>query len=518
MRKLALCLLLILTLALPASPADYYHLTDYVTNTYGSALSGVFVYIYDPPGQASTTATAYTDLAGSNSVTYPLTTDSNGMWECYIANGTYDINVVHSGHNIDQTWDNYMVPLPTSPSVACVDTLKGCTDDTLHVRASDGARHGVLQVNNLMLENAYGHDGDRAAIRFGPSASGTDNPHARIYLPYYGLLWMTRSGYSARVPNYDWNGGTPIYNGHMMLGIGGTTGKAFNWQFWEDTQITFARAMGDSVAGDTTGLRYNDRSVISFSRKLSAPDGGTPPDAAYATADTQRCDAYQSLDIRNDHFNRLSWMHIPRGAGVDTLHGVLEGPYGTPDYGIKLQTDLPDSNGSEGRRDAVRIRWHMSPSSGEIRYAGSSFLTMYEHDTVNYRFARDYLELRPSKEGNVNKGIRFFGSGGGATKMKIDNSEGAFLLYVTNKRLNIYDSDGSDDATLDCYQADFNYLTSAPLRGALPTVAEMQVLGNGTYVFRHFDTEPAIGGTLFVWDDADTTFHYFVQDGTKAAN
>jgi hypothetical protein len=98
-------LLLCIALACPA--ANYYHLRDYVTNTYGTAISGASVQVYNP--NTTTNPSAYTDLAGGTGVSWPLTTDSNGMFGCYLAQGTYDIYIVHSGHRIDTTWDNYMV-------------------------------------------------------------------------------------------------------------------------------------------------------------------------------------------------------------------------------------------------------------------------------------------------------------------------------------------------------------------------------------------------------------------------
>lgn len=436
--------LAVLAIALACPAADYYHLRDHVTTKSGYAASGVYVYIYTP--NTTTPVTAYTDLAGSTAATFPLTTDSNGMFECYIADGNYDITHVHSGWNIDTTWDNYMVGIVTGVdslgSVTCVDTLKGCSDDTLHIRASDGARHGVLQTNQLVLENAWGHDGDKAAITFGPYASGTDNINARIYLPYYGVFYMTRPGYNHRVPQMD---GT-TYTGHMSLGIGGTEGVATNWQFWEDVFLTWTHPRADSVAA--TGGRYLDRPVIEFGRRLTT-DGG-PPDAAYSGADTLRCDAYQSLNIRNDRGNRVRWKWGK--AQGDTCVGVLAGPYGAPDYGIRLQTDLPDSNGTNGERTAVQIRWWMTPGSNEVENASSSFLTILEHDTENYVFTRDGLELRPSKEGSINKALKFYGTGGAYSKMKMQDDETNFALYAHNRLFRVYDYDGSDDARLKVAQ------------------------------------------------------------------
>jgi len=106
MRRAAV-VLAVLLFCLTAYGADYYHLKDHVTTKSGYAVSGASVHVYNP--NTTTNPTAYTDLTGITAATFPLTTDSNGMFECYLAQGNYDLYVVHSGHQIDVTWDNYMV-------------------------------------------------------------------------------------------------------------------------------------------------------------------------------------------------------------------------------------------------------------------------------------------------------------------------------------------------------------------------------------------------------------------------
>jgi hypothetical protein len=436
-------------LALPASAADYYHLRDYVTNTYGSAVSGASVRVYNP-NTTTAASSVYTDMGGSTAVTWPLATDSNGMFECYLPTGNYDINIVHAGHSISTTWDNYFcgtVASVDSLSYVKVDTIKSASDDTVHVRASDGARHGILKTNQLVLEDALGHGDDRAAIRFG-SKTATEACNARLYFPKVGVFWASRPGYNARVPQLD---GT-TYDTHNALGVGGTTGEATNWQWWEDVALYWAHPRADSTA--TSGSRYEDRAAIEFGRRLR------PLDSAYTGKDTLRCDAYQSLNIKNDRGSRLRWMWIPRnysGSPPDSLHAARASPYGTPEYGIRFMTDLPDSNSDAGSRDAVQIRWTMLKASGSLANAGSSFLTMKEHDTESYVFARDHIELRPGKEGSVNKSIKFYGSAGDPTKLKLDDAEGSFLAYVTNGQFNIYHATGSaNTAEIDVYQVDLD--------------------------------------------------------------
>lgn len=422
-------------------------LSGNVTTRNGQVVSGCYVYVYDTG--TTTLATLYTDYAGTVSAGNPVTTDADGEYWVYMTPGGYDVNYVHAGRQID-VW-KYGVPTSvrgdvfttvTVTGAARMDTLRSVNGDTVHVRAWDNARHGVLVTNQLVLEDALGHGSDRAAIRFGP-VTGTENPNARVYLPYYGVFWMTRAGYEARVPKYD-----RTLAAHSTLGIGGTTGRATNFQFWEDVELVWAFADAESTAADTAGLRYMDRPVIGFGRRSD--------DAAYG-ADTLYCNAYQSLNITNDRADTLSWMWGKTQA--QQCIGPLGGKYGVPDYAIRLQTDFPDSNGTDGERTAVQIRWWMTPSARRIRNADSSFLTMLEHDTENYVFCRDHFELRPSKEGSVNKDIRFYGSAGSPTKLKLADGEGAFLIYLTNSTLQLRGPAGADDGTVDVNTVDGDNVT-----------------------------------------------------------
>ena len=81
-------------------------------------------------------------------------------------------------------------------------------------------------------------------------------------------------------------------------------------------------------------------------------------------------------------------------------------------------------------------------------------------------------------------------------------------------------STGSFSGDLTCAANVFvgGQLSITKTTGALPSLATVQALGTGTAYFRHFDTEPATGGTLFIWDDADTLFLCIPTSGTKAAN
>ena len=503
MRRAITCLAILL-FCVPLYGADYYHLWDQVTTKSGYAVSGASVNVYNP--NTVVNPTAYTDLAGDTPVSWPLTTDSGGMFECYLADGNYDINIVHSGWDISTTWDNYMVGAAAtidSLGVAHIDTLKGATDDTVHVRGSDGGREGVLKTNQLVLEGAYGHGAaDRAAIRFGPYAEGTENIHARVYLPYYGVFWMTRPGYSARVPKYD--PGNASFGSHNMLGIGGTTGRTTNWQFWEDVFMAWAVADAESTASDTLNTRYNDRTVFGFGRKTT--------DAAYSGVDTMFCDAYQSFNISNDRADSASWCWTKPGlqGTVPNPVGDRGGPYGAPDYGIRLQTDLPDSNGVNAYRDAFQLRWWMTPPARRINNAYSSFLTMYEHDTAHYRFRRDVFDIVTRDDGNE-KALVIHDSGSGFTTIK-NAADASTLFYPNNGELDLYYmGTGGDSARIDANRAIIDWLTLGELTGPLPSTAVADNYGSGTALYRDINTANA--GTLFIWDSADDKWHYFISDG-----
>lgn len=71
--------------------------------------------------------------------------------------------------------------------------------------------------------------------------------------------------------------------------------------------------------------------------------------------------------------------------------------------------------------------------------------------------------------------------------------------------------------TLDGTQATFTRLILEKLAGALPDTATVQGYGEGAAFWRCADAEPAGTGTLFIWDNGDTLFHYWTSAGTKAA-
>lgn len=465
MRKLALCLLTLALLTLPTNAAQYRLLRDYVTTRNGTAVSGASVQVYNP--NTTTNPTAYTDINGTTLATFPLTTDANGKYECYLRDGVFDLVITHTGWAISDTLDNVMVG-----SVATV----GSDSDSLDAYYV-GAH--VLHLGSTAtdsLERGY------------------------VDLPLNGTTWVTRRGYVLRVPNYD---GTNVAE-HFGLGIGGLTGKIDQWQFWEDQQITFAFAQGDSAAADTTGLRYVDRPVISFGRRMD--------DSAYTGKDTTRCDAFQSLNINNDRGSRLRWIWAPRGAASDTIKYDRTNPYGTPEYAIRLQSDLPDSNGTGGDRDLVQIRWWMTPASGTLKSANSSFLTILEHNTEHYALCRDYFELRPGKDTSTNKEIRFHGGAGEPTRFKLKDDESGFQMYVTGGEFDLLEAGTSGDSVrVDVNRAIVDWLTIGEITGPLPSTAVADNYGSGTIIYRDINTADA--GTLFVWDSDDDKWHYFVEDG-----
>jgi len=151
MRKFIAVLAVLLCIAPPCAATQYYHLRDYVTTKSGYVVSGASVYIY-APNSITSEATAYSDLAGSSAVSFPLTTDANGMFECYLESGNYDVVITHSGWSISTTWDNYMVAAAADTvaagefTIVETDTMHPNTGVTLYVRAADGQNDATLDV------------------------------------------------------------------------------------------------------------------------------------------------------------------------------------------------------------------------------------------------------------------------------------------------------------------------------------------------------------------------------------
>lgn len=65
---------------------------DSITNSQGQPVSGATVLV-TPSGTATSTSTLYGDKLGTSTVANPLTTDNNGAFGFYAANGRYDLIV-----------------------------------------------------------------------------------------------------------------------------------------------------------------------------------------------------------------------------------------------------------------------------------------------------------------------------------------------------------------------------------------------------------------------------------------
>ena len=394
---------LLLCISLPSPAADYYHLRDDVTNDYGTAIPGASVYVRTP--NTETTVTAYTDLAGGTGVSWPLTTDSNGYFECYVADGTYDIRIVHAGHNIATTWDNYMV---------------GTGSDSL----------GFVSADSIRIDG----DGTNADLRFG--VAGVAGVTGRLFIPS-NTLWLRRSGGTVRRQDsaYDY-----------CFGVG-----ASSVQFEERSSIDWAFGDADHATGG-----YDDRAVLYL-------------DETNADSTATDADAYQAVILANTRADSSQWMM----GGVKGVTGFWQG---TPDYGIRLQTDIPDSSGTGGERDAVQIRWWLSDSKGRIYDDDSTFLNLLEHDTSHYKFAQTQLRLYSQHEDEKRlsiKGARADTTATAWTHLMNDHLQTE--LRCNTATLAVLDYDGSDDATLNVFKAvvdTINFaILSATYEGNLPTAS-----------------------------------------------
>jgi len=196
--------------------------------------------------------------------------------------------------------------------------------------------------------------------------------------------------------------------------------------FQELTALDWNVALRDSA-------KYNDRPVLMLD------------DTNKATANS---DAYQGLMLRSERADSTAW----RYSGDK---GVWGGVYGSPNYGIRIQTDIPDSSGAGGQRDAVQLRWHMVPSSNHIHSEDSSFLTMYEQDFPHYKFRRDAIELRMLTSGSHSwatpKHIVWYGNpASNYGKMGLATAAGNLTIYAgTVATVDIRTQAQTDAATLD---------------------------------------------------------------------
>ena len=374
----ATVILAVLLFCVPLYGADYYHLWDQVTTKSGYAVSGATVNVYNPNTEVN--PTAYTDLAGDTPVSWPLTTDSGGMFECYLADGNYDINIVHSGWDISTTWDNYMVGAVTSASTDTLATLTVTGVSTLGDAVGDTIK---TRGNFWMKGNDIFRDWANDA------------------------LWLYEVSGTRRLSAER----------DRILGIGGSV------QFEEDGGVNIAIA---DVAHDGTFDAYDDTAILQL-----------------APRDTSQDFVYQAVQFKNSRGDTNAWRW-------QNVHGSKNGDVGVVPYAFRFETDMPDSNGTNGDRAMMQLRWTFDDSAtvtNHIRSSASSWLTMLEHDSYHYAFYRDQLALR-SRNSEEKKLTIYGASGGNNYTILTNDGSTATNLRCTAATLAILDYDESDDATV----------------------------------------------------------------------
>ena len=186
--------LLVLGIALVCPATYYYHIYEALQTTTGEALGGASYYIY--VAGTTTETTIYSDRSGT-STTQPQTTDSDGMVDCYVIAGTYDIAYTHTGWNLSGTFQDFTYGVADSignQSVVVGDTLKPQTGTAIYVRAADGQNDADLNVYDVSASNDVGGvsadfttvEGDTFKAGSGTSvyvraANGQDDANLNVY-------------------------------------------------------------------------------------------------------------------------------------------------------------------------------------------------------------------------------------------------------------------------------------------------------------------------------------------------
>ena len=74
---------------------------DWVQDERGNAIAGVSVRVYNTG--TTTAATLYSDYSGATTITQPITTETDGYYDFFVAQGRYDIVLSKTGYTFDST-------------------------------------------------------------------------------------------------------------------------------------------------------------------------------------------------------------------------------------------------------------------------------------------------------------------------------------------------------------------------------------------------------------------------------
>jgi len=325
-----------------------------------------------------------------------------------------------------------------------------------------------------------GATGD-VTLRF--ARDGNTAVTGRVKIPDGHTLWFERDdGETLRT-------GTGSINGmdRYSFGVG-----ARQIQFSEQGNLAFAVMAGDDSL-------YHDKNMLYLDNAYSGKRFGN---------------TYQGLILANSRSDSGEWCF--KGGYVGAYGNSLA--VGPPDYGIRLQTNLPDSNSAAGRRDAVQIRWLMTPSNRHIYSSTSAILRLMEHNVTQYAFERDAFRLYSPEEHEQSIVIHSAHHDSASSYTILNNNYGAsFRIRANGDECDVLAMSGGDSGRVDANRLIVDYPTIVKWSGALPGTTRIAEFGAGTFFWRGPDAEPAGAQTLYVWDSGDTLYHGWVSTVTQAA-
>lgn len=355
----------------PPCAALYYKYEDAVQTRFGQAIQGAEVYVYK--ANTRTEASVYSDIAGATEVTQPIETDEDGEFMFYVGAGIYDLVWSHSAWALSDSMLNLRFGVADSATTMSVDDLDV---DSLRV-----TYNAVVEDTVKTLVACGTKDANWSSYLFDGSTLPMDYMHSYYWM---GRRWVGMNDPTENSSIEKWHHGR---RKPAVMAQGTRYGKlrlgGYNFHFGtlsiqmpEMMALSREHASYYDSAGTWTG-QWDDRSILYFS-----------------PIDTTQANSYTSMTLANDRGDSSRW--LPKGVVGDPDNG-----WAAPEFGIRLQTDLPDSGSTTDlKRDAVQIRWWMSSgdhpdstSRRHIRNYRSAFLRCLEHNNPQYALERDALQM-----------------------------------------------------------------------------------------------------------------------------
>ena len=357
----------------PPCPAVNYHYENELQTEYGQAIQGAEVYVYK--ANSRTEATVYSDLAGSTALTQPIETSSEGEFGFYVGAGIYDLIWSHSAWALSDSMVNLRFGYADSASGFTLEEVTADSGDISGTLKSD-----VLRARYItgLYDNAY---------------AGWPTPNAPVSVDsarIYHLYTRRIKGPNDPAVNLSIEKHHHGRRAPAVMAQGSRCGKlkagGYNFHFgtlssqMPEMMMLSREHASYGIKAESLGIwtgEWDDRGIFYWDEQ-----------------DTTVANSYNKLVIANDRGDSSRW--LPRKVVGDPDNG-----WAGPAYGIRLQSDLPDSGTSTTyARDLIQVRWAMTRGDAlgdtgrqHINNPYSSLLTMYEHNTPQYAFRRDAVQM-----------------------------------------------------------------------------------------------------------------------------